>query len=117
MGDIWMPNIPSRQYASSSSRVVSRLDAQDILSDTGASSSLNSSSKTSRRMSVTSVITSASSAFVPMTLRNLDRKRTLRGARSSCSVQPRLNHLLLRKLEVGLSARAMLSSSTSSSSA
>ena len=106
-----MSKIPSRQYASSSTRVVCRVAAQHILRATLTSSSDFLWVRTSPSMPVTSSMSATSVAFVPMICHSFDRKTICFGATSSWSVQPRLNHRLTRNPSIRVSVSGCISTS------
>src|SRR3569833_1648926 len=102
------------EYASSSTRVVCLLDAQDIFCAMLNVESLDLSTRTSFGILVTSVIISARDERSPSGrgLQSPAKKKTWDGATSSWRVHPRVNQALRRNRE----SRARGSSSRGTSS-
>src|SRR5215471_11136613 len=89
------PKIPSKQYTLSSFNIVVRLAAQLI-----RSSMLNSERlcplNTPIGILVISWISCSNDILLPSRLPSSEKNSTVGGAKSSCNVQPRVNHRLRR---------------------
>lgn len=84
--------IPHRQYAMSSTLIVSLRAAHDILLATANSPSPASPCSTASGIPVISLSTPASPRLSPLYSHSLSKNTTLAGAISSCSVYPRVNY-------------------------
>ena len=106
-----MPQIPSKAYALSSLRVVCRLSCHDI-----RSVMLKVHKRSPRRarggIRVMLQMCCCSVSLLPIRSPSFVKKSTDTGARSSWRVQPRVNHLLLRKANSKVSTQDLSTFST-----
>src|ERR1700733_11931629 len=88
--------MPIKQYAASSSIVVTRFAAQLFRSET-ENICKGLPSRACKEMPVISCIWAFNDTLSPSRLPSEEKNSTEAGASSSCNVQPRVNHLLSRK--------------------
>ena len=100
------------QYASSSMRVVRRLAAQDMRCATLVTAKCDSRVSTCFLMPVMCSSSAESTCLSPRTVHSLERKSTVAGAISSCSVHPRVCQRARRKAESGGSKGPSLGTSS-----
>lgn len=105
---MWISNTPRRQYAMSSERVVTRVAAHDILWAIVYCGIVDLSFKAPMWILVMSAIQLDIPFLSPRTVQSAAKKNTFEGARSSCNVQPRVNHRLFDNLEKSWLSRIML---------
>jgi len=100
--------IPRKQYALSSVRLVSRRDDHRIRS-AGLKFARELPRRAATRIPVASWMTCSSVSLSPRRALSREKNSTRLGARSSCSVQPRVNYLLFRKADSQIRALPVLS--------
>ena len=94
-----MSNMPIREYASSSTRVVLLRAAHDIRLATLTTSRDSVPFRIPTSMPVISCTTPAKVCLVPIGRQFIVRKVTVDGAMSSWRVQPRVNHVEARNFD------------------